>query len=165
MEAVAYDGTANRIGLSNVWPSQLLDIINFVRERQKVDHGEEIPPPRMPDVVQAYADPFQPATELRQICKDHGIEFVSYSTLGTQHQMRDGRNPVLNDVEIKNIAEKHNRSPAEVVLSWALQNEMSVIPRSRQHRHISELSNLLTEEPFLDEFDLAIFDRLEIEMN
>ncbi len=163
MEAVAHDGTANRIGLSNVWPSQLLDIINFVRERQR--DGQEFPPPLMPDVVQAYADPFQPATELRQICKEHGIEFVSYSTLGTQHQMRDGTNPVLNNVEINEIAAKHSRSPAEVVLSWALQNEMSVIPRSRQQNHISELSNLLTEDPFLDEFDLAVFDRLEIEMN
>lgn len=160
LEAVAFDGNANRIGLSNVWPSQLLDIIQFVRERQKNDDGKEFPPPRMPDVVQAYADPLQPATELRQICKDHGIEFVSYSTLGTQHQMREGRNPVLNNKDINNIAEKHGRSSAEVVLSWALQNDMSVIPRSRQGKHISELSNLLTGDPFLDTIDLEIFDRL-----
>ena len=162
MEAVAHDGNAERIGLSNVWPSQLLDIIQFVRERQKYDDGKGFPPPRMPDVVQAYADPLQPATELRQICKEHGIEFVSYSTLGTQHQMKGGKNPVLNNSDINAIAEKHDRSSAEVVLSWALQNDMSVIPRSRQSHHISELSNLLTGDPFLDEFDLATFDRIAI---
>ena len=37
-------------------------------------------PPRMPDVLQASADPLKPSRELREICKENGIEFVSYST-------------------------------------------------------------------------------------
>ena len=82
MEAVVgLDFSAKRIGLSNVHADQLLDIIAFVDER--LQRGETDPPPRMPDVLQAYADPLRPADELRAICKEHGIEFVSYSTLGT----------------------------------------------------------------------------------
>lgn len=82
MEAVAgLDFSAKRIGLSNVHPDQLLDIISFVEER--IQRGETYPPPRMPDVLQAYADPLHPADELRAICKEYNIEFVSYSTLGT----------------------------------------------------------------------------------
>lgn len=114
--------------MSNVWPSQLQEIINFVEERLKRYDGKG-PAPRLPDVIQAYADPLRPAKELRRMCEDYDIEFVSYSTLGTQHAMKNGYNPVLNNEEINTIAKKHRRSSAEVVLSWALQSGMSVIPR------------------------------------
>ena len=118
MEAVAgIDFNAKRIGLSNVYPEQLLDIINFVKEREEVGNG--YPPPRLPDVLQSYADPLRPALELREICEEHGIEFVSFSTLGTQ--WRQKTNPVLGNDDINDIANKVGRSPAEVVLSWALQ--------------------------------------------
>ncbi len=164
MEAVV-GKSANRIGLSNVWPSQLNDIIQFVKEREATyitgnGHG---PPPRMPDVLQAYADPLHPATELRNICREHGIEFVSYSTLGTQHAMRNGGNPVLANNKINEIAEKHDRSAAEVVLSWAIQSGMSVIPRSSKEKHIMELSSLLSPgETFLNSLELSTIDALAL---
>jgi len=82
MEAIAgVDFTAKRIGLSNVHPPELLDLIDFIQER--IENGETDPPPRLPDVLQAYADPLRPSDELREICEEYGIEFVSYSTLGT----------------------------------------------------------------------------------
>lgn len=158
---VGVDHNAKRVGLSNVRPSQLLDIIQFVKERQETYDGQG-PPPRMPDVLQAYADPIHPARELRKICQEHGIEFVSYSTLGTQHRMRNGSNPVLGNSDIHEIATKHNRSAAEVVLSWALHHEMSVIPRSTKEEHISELSNLLNGESFLDSLDIRTIDNLAL---
>ena len=122
MEAVVgVDGNAQRIGLSNISPAELLDIIQFVMERKEMGKDDVVyPPPRIPDVVQAYADPLHPAVELRELCHEYGIEFVSYSTLGTQHRM--GRNnPVLGNGEIQGIAHRFGRSAAEVVLSWALQ--------------------------------------------
>lgn len=163
MEAVVgEDKNAKRIGLSNVWPDELQDLINFVNER-KANYDGEGPPPRMPDVLQAYADPLHPARELRSICKEYGIEFVSYSTLGTQHMMKDGSNPVLTNEEINKIAEKHNRSAAEVVLSWAIQGGMSVIPRSTKEQHIMELSTLLSPDaPFLDHHDMSNIDAIAL---
>jgi diketogulonate reductase-like aldo/keto reductase len=154
MEAVAgIDHAAQRIGLSNVHPQDLLDIIHFVQQRSET--GETNPPPRKPDVVQAFADPLQPALELREICEQHGIEFVSYSTLGTQHVMRNGnKNPVLTHPIVQELAAKHNRSVAEVVLSWARQNNMSVIPRSSKKIHIEELARMLTDPMFLSSLDL-----------
>jgi diketogulonate reductase-like aldo/keto reductase len=158
MEAVAgIDHTAKRIGLSNVHPNELLDIIQFVQER--IQRKETNPPPRIPDVLQAYADPINTASELRQICQDHGIEFVSYSTLGTQHR-NIPENPVLTSMVVQRLAEKHQRSVAEVVLSWALQNDMSVIPRSTKKKHIEELARLLTDPTFLDPSDLEAMDTL-----
>jgi len=160
MEAVAgTDHNAKRIGLSNVSPNQLRDIIHFVKDREATYDGVG-PPPRIPDALQAYADPLQPASELRTICKENGIEFVSYSTLGTQHRMRDGSNPILGNTGINEIAERYNRSAAEVVLSWAIHNGMSVIPRSTKEQHISQLSSLLNWESFLKDEDVLAIDAL-----
>lgn len=157
--AVGIDHSTQRIGLSNVRPDELLDIIAFVRERRA--KGEKMPPPRFPDVVQAYADPIRPADELRRLCFQHGIEFVSYSTLGTQHRRSSG-NPVLDSSVVQKLAAKYSRSTAEVVLSWALQNGMSVIPRSSKKTHIQELARLLNPDKarFLDPVDLKAIDRL-----
>lgn len=158
MEAVVgIDHSARRIGLSNVSPHQLRDIIQFVKERPT----ESYPPPRMPDVLQAFADPLSPSEELRRICEFHGIEFVSYSTLGTQHQGGNS-NPVLTSDIVRSLAQRHGRSVAEVVLSWALQKNMSVIPRSTKEHHIAELANLLSQPPFLSPEDLEAIDSMKL---
>ena len=160
---VGLDYSARRIGLSNIYPNELLDIIAFVQQRQQQQQqqGGAYPPPRMPDAVQAFADPLQPNAALRKVCEEHGIEFVSYSTLGTQHRAA-GPNPVLTSPIVEELAERHQRSVAEVVLSWALQRNMSVIPRSGNPQHIQELSNLLYQPPFLNEIDLTAMDSMSL---
>jgi diketogulonate reductase-like aldo/keto reductase len=164
---VGLDHSARRIGLSNVSPTELLDIIEYVRNRQNKEPAPGQAPPRIPDAVQAFADPIQPAQELRRICREHGIEFVSYSTLGTQHRSSSSSgNPVLTSPIVQALAAKHKRSTAEVVLSWAVQLNMSVIPRSSQREHINELARLLpksgaTATGFLDADDLLQMDLLK----
>lgn len=145
---ISIDKNTKRIGLSNISPNELLDIILFVHERQKqnnnmISSDDSNSIPRIPDVVQAYSDPIHPNHELRIICIQNNIEFVSYSTLGTQHQMKNGVNPVLGNDVIIELATIYQRSTAEIVLSWAIQNNMSIIPRSTNQLHIQQLSNLL----------------------
>ena len=172
MEAVVgMDHSSRRIGLSNVHPQELKALIQNVQQRQrdweqsystKTFSNPHVARPRIPDVLQAFADPLQPAEELRQICQSYGIEFVSYSTLGTQHRNSGGNNPVLTSPTVRRLAAKHGRSVAEVVLSWALQNGMSVIPRSTRKDHIQELARLLKEDPtFLDQDDLQDMDSMK----
>jgi len=169
MEAiVGLDQSARRIGLSNVSPEELLDIIAFVNER--IENGEytsssSLPTPRYPDVLQTFADPLFPSKELHQICQQYGIQFVSYSTLGTQHEghnIRNLNNPVLDDPRIHRLAKKYEKSTAEVVLSWAIQRNMSVIPRSTKLLHIQQLANLLTNPTFVSKNDLQRIDGLEM---
>jgi diketogulonate reductase-like aldo/keto reductase len=157
---VGLDYSARRIGLSNVSPAELLDIIHFVRERQE-SGSTTMPPPRMPDAVQAFADPIYPSPDLRRICQQHGIEFVSYSTLGTQHRATPN-NPVLTHTIVRDLSDKYQRSTAEVVLSWALQNSMSIIPRSSREPHIVELATLINEpHGFLSQQDLLKMDSIQ----
>lgn len=162
MEAVVgLDHSAARIGLSNVNTEELKDIIEFVHERLHGSEQDQYPPPRMPDAVQIYADPLDSDVALRQLCSHHGIEFVSYSTLGTQHmRYENSRNPVLQSKVIQRIAAHHGRSAAEVVLSWAIQNGMSVIPRSSKVEHIKELAKLIHSPPFLTSEEVASIDAM-----
>lgn len=169
MEAVvALDHSAQRIGVSNVHSYHLEALIADIKMRQ--ERGDTNPPPRMPDVLQYFADPIQPSKEERRVCAEHGIEFVSFSTLGENH-LDDKGNPVpgnhvLTAPIIKNLAAKYERSGAEVVLSWALQNDMSVIPKSSNKEHIQELAHMLKDNPtFLDDKDsVKIEDELEYTM-
>ena len=182
MEAVVsgsgQDDSAQRIGLSNVHPPELLDLIEWThgrlveyeqhQEEEQSREGEDQaalsrrPRPRIPDVLQIYADPINPASEIRRICSEWGIEFVSYSTLGTQHRGTTD-NPVLSSPVVQSLAMKHQRSTAEVVLSWALQQDMSVIPRSSKPEHIEELARLLdpSSSQFLHPEDMDLMDTLD----
>ena len=178
-EIVFVDKVALRIGLSNVNEYELLDLIHDVENRMRLyekEHTSNIrrhnahyytpTPPRMPDVLQSYADPLHPATKLRAICKQYNIEFVAYSTLGTQHEMTytQSKNPVLSHPNVQLLANRYNRSTAEVVLSWAMSKGMSVIPRSGKKHHIQQLSKMLDEEnrQFLNHNDLQLIDGMAL---
>jgi diketogulonate reductase-like aldo/keto reductase len=96
--------------------------------------------------LQNWMDPLHPDTAVREWCAAHGVLYTSYSTLGTQHHSQDSNNPVLTHPVIVEIAKKHQVSPALVVLSWALQEGVAVIPRSSNPAHIKELAKLLPED-------------------
>ena len=89
-------------------------------------------------------DPFHQDRYVRELCADHGIHYTAYSTLGTQWQIRnrDNTNPVLESPLIMDLADHHKVSPALVTLSWALQEDVCVIPRSSNKEHIDEIAQL-----------------------
>jgi diketogulonate reductase-like aldo/keto reductase len=64
---------------------------------------------------------------------------------------------------VKKLADQYHRSTAEVVLSWALSRNMSIIPRSSKQEHIHQLARLLdpNNRYFLSESDLIQIDQLE----
>jgi diketogulonate reductase-like aldo/keto reductase len=97
-------------------------------------------------------DPLHQDSEVRQWCEENGVMYTSYSTLGTQH--RGDKNPVLTHPVIVSIAKAHKVSPAVVVLSWALELGVGVIPRSSNPKHIKELATVLGEDE--DDFGLSL---------
>jgi len=110
-----------------------------------------------PAVVQSHSDPLSPAVSLQRFCKQHGIAFQAYSSMGTQHAMaHGGRNPVLTNPTIKSIAERYDVTTGQVVLGWAIQNGQLVIPRSSKREHI--MQNL--HPALLSEEDLRAINRM-----
>ena len=81
----------------------------------------------------------------------HGIHVTSYMTLAYGHALKD---EVINA-----IAAKHNATPAQVILSWAMGEGYAVIPSSTKRENLA--SNLLAQDLHLDEDDRQAIAGLE----
>lgn len=86
--------------------------------------------------------------ELVDFCHNLGIVVTAYSPLGSGAIIREeinGRNretielpPVIQHDVVKAIAKKHNKSPAQVLLRFAFQRKLVVIPKSSHPTRIHE---------------------------
>lgn len=81
----------------------------------------------------------------------HGIHITSYMTLAY--------GKALKDETIARIAMKHNATPAQIILSWAMGEGYSVIPSSTRRENLA--SNLLARDLQLDEEDKSAIAALD----
>jgi alcohol dehydrogenase (NADP+) len=135
MEALVDHGKCRAIGLSDVGTNELKPIYESARIK--------------PAVVQVEAHPYLPETELLEFCKENGIVFLAFAPLG--HGMRPGP---LDDPVISAIAARVGKTPAQVLLAWAVQRGTAVLttPRSAARaRENFEISAL--PEDALDEIN------------
>ncbi|BDB24390.1 2,5-didehydrogluconate reductase DkgB [Cupriavidus sp. P-10] len=95
--------------------------------------------------------PYLQNRKLTAFLKDQGIAVTSYMTLAY--------GKVLNDPVIAEIARKHDATPAQAVLAWALQLGYAVIPSSTKRENLA--SNLLARDLRLDETDMLKIAALE----
>jgi len=77
--------------------------------------------------------------------KDQGIHVTAYMSLAYGE--------VLKDPVIQAIADRHQATPAQVALAWALQQGYAVIPSSTRRENLA--SNLLAADLHLGEADMA----------
>lgn len=90
-----------------------------------------------PTVNQVECHPHYRQEELIKFCNVEGIHVQAYSSLGTSTNTSLLKDPVVN-----NIAMKLNVSPARLLLKWALQQGISVIPKAIKKEHIRDNINL-----------------------
>ncbi len=83
--------------------------------------------------------------------KQNGIAVTSYMTLAYGKALAE---PV-----IKTIAEQHGATPAQVILSWAMQLGYGVIPSSTKAANLA--SNLLAQKLCLNAADMALIATLD----
>src|SRR5690625_1303907 len=84
-----------------------------------------------PVVNQVECHPYFQQAELKSFCNQHDIYIESYSPL-------DRGNVVLKDTVITELANKHNKTPAQIILRWHLQENCIVIPKSETPSRIEE---------------------------
>ncbi|MFD2923386.1 aldo/keto reductase [Halobacillus naozhouensis] len=99
-----------------------------------------------PAVNQVECHPYLAQNELKEFCHENGILLEAWAPI-----MQGG--DVLTDDVIQSIAREHNKSSAQVIIRWHLQNGTIVIPKSITPSRI--------EENF-DVFDFTLSDE---EMN
>jgi 2,5-diketo-D-gluconate reductase A len=131
-------GKARAIGVSNFKPAHLDRII--------AETGV------VPAVNQIQLSPAIPRREQRAYDTEHGIVTESWSPIG-------GSGDLLAEPVLAGLAEKHGRTPSQIVLRWHVQNGLVAIPKSRNPERMAE--NLAVFDFELDAEDLAALDRLD----
>lgn len=107
----------------------------------------------IPAVNQIELHPKLQQKNMTTFAKKHHIQIQAWAPL-----MQGG---LFNDPTLLNIAEKHNRSTAQIILRWHLQQEVIAIPKSiKEHRMIENKSILDFE---LDAQDLDLISKLDCE--
>jgi alcohol dehydrogenase (NADP+) len=133
MESLVDIGRCRAIGLSDISLSELLPIYESARIK--------------PAVVQVEAHPYLPETELLKFCKEKGIVLLAFAPLG--HGIRPG---LLEDPVISAIAMRVGKTPAQVLLAWAVQRGTALLTtpktaaRARENFDISPLSEDALDE-------------------
>jgi len=131
-------GKARAIGVSNFKPAHI--------DRLIAETGVT------PAVNQIQLSPAIPRREQRAYDTEHGIVTESWSPIGAGGDL-------LRQSAIVGVAEKHGRTPGQVVLRWHVQNGLVAIPKSRDPERMAQ--NLAVFDFELDGDDLAALDSLD----
>jgi alcohol dehydrogenase (NADP+) len=123
MESLVDHGRCRAIGLSDISVNELLPIYESARIK--------------PAVVQVEAHPYLPETELLEFCKEKGVVFLAFAPLG--HGMRPGP---LEDPVISAIALRVGKTPAQVLLAWAVQRGTALLTTPRTAARARENFNI-----------------------
>ena len=137
MERAKADGLVKSIGVSNFLP-------HFVRE--VLDAGSTVPA-----VNQVELHPTFQQRDVQSIDSNHRIVTEAYSPLGTGADLSNGT--------IGEIAARHGKTPAQVIIRWHLQAGRIVIPKSVTPERIAQ--NFDVTDFALSATDLEAIDALD----
>lgn len=116
MQHLREDGRVRAIGVCNFLAPRLEELLAFADVPPAVDQVEHHPRLRQHD--------------LRDFCKAHGITMQAWAPI-----MRGG---VAKIPEIVEIAQAHDKTPAQVTIRWILQHGVTTIPKSVHRERIAE---------------------------
>ena len=119
LEGLVEDGRCKAIGLSNVNFETLQEIVEAARTK--------------PAVVEVESHPYLPEWDLLEYCLKHGIVLLAFAALGHGMEPR-----LLDHPVIIAIAQRLRKTPAQVVLAWALQRGTALLTTSVTPSRIQE---------------------------
>lgn len=126
MEELYREGKVRAIGVSNFQPDRLIDLII---------HNEVVPA-----VNQVETHPFNQQIESAKFMKENSVQIQSWAPFA------EGKNNLFQNEVLVSIAEKYNKSVAQVVLRWLTQRDVVVIPKSVRKERIIENFNIFDFE-------------------
>ncbi|KAK4100608.1 NAD(P)H-dependent D-xylose reductase-like protein [Parathielavia hyrcaniae] len=152
MESLVEKGLSKSIGVSNFQAQLLYDLLRYAKIR--------------PATLQVEHHPYLVQQELLNLAKKEGIAVTAYSTFGPasfkEFNMAHATEltQLTDDETIKAIAAKYNKQPSQVLLRWATQRGLAIIPKSTSPARMKE--NIESSNFDLSEEDIATissFDR------
>ena len=132
MEELYREGKVRAIGVSNFHMDRLIDLI--------LHHDVT------PAVNQIETHPFCQQVESAEFMKQHGVQIESWAPFA------EGRNNMFQNEVLVSIANKHNKSVAQVILRWLTQRGIVAIPKSVHKERIVENFQIFDFE--LDQEDM-----------
>ncbi|NPC94151.1 aldo/keto reductase [Bacillus sp. WMMC1349] len=131
LEKLYKDGRVRAIGVSNFNIHHLESLLEDAEIKPMVNQVEFHP--RLTQL------------ELRSYCKKHGIQVEAWSPLM--------RGKLLDHEVLSKIAHQYNKSVAQVILRWDLQNEVITIPKSIKEPRIIENADIFDFELSKDDME------------
>jgi len=151
MESLVHKGLAKNIGISNFQGSLILDLLRYAKIR--------------PATLQIEHHPYLVQPTLLKLAESEGIAVTAYSSFGPQsfielEWQKAKDTPVLFEHPIvTKIAERTKKTPAQVLLRWATQRGLAVIPKSNNPERLQQ--NLEVTDFDLTQEDLDAISGLD----
>ncbi|RZU67044.1 diketogulonate reductase-like aldo/keto reductase [Microterricola gilva] len=145
LETLLADGAVRAIGVSNFMPDHL--------ERLLAETSI------VPAVNQIEVHPYFQQRELQALHARHGILTQAWSPIGGITSYRGGEKSTFDDATLLAIAGEHDKTVAQVMLRWHLQQGRSAIPKSVRAARIAENIDVFDFE--LTPQQLAAIDALD----
>lgn len=139
MEELYKEGKVRAIGVSNFQPDRLIDLII---------HNEVVPA-----VNQVETHPFCQQLESHDFMKENGVQIESWGPFA------EGKNNMFENEVLASIAEKYNKSVAQIILRWLTQRGVVAIPKSVRKERILENFDIFNFE--LNKEDIASITELD----
>lgn len=134
MEELVTAGLVRNIGVCNYNVALLRDLLSQAEIR--------------PAVLQVELHPYLTQEKLLRFCSEEGIAVTGFSPLGAVSYvpigMAEQNESVLDKPVVHSAAERHRKTPAQVVLRWGVQRGTAIVPKTSRPERLRE--------------NLAIFD-------
>ncbi len=131
MEEFYREGRVRAIGVSNFQPDRIMDLIV---------HNEVVPA-----VNHIETHPFNQQIETQKFLQENRVQIESWGPFA------EGKNNIFQNEVLLALAEKYQKTVAQVILRWLTQRGVVVIPKSVRQERIAENFNVF-------DFDLSSGD-------
>lgn len=142
MEALYREGRIRAIGVSNFQPDQLMDLIV---------HHEVVPA-----VNQIECHPFNQQVETQAFLRANRIQMEAWAPFA------EGQHGIFENEVLRSIADKYQKTVAQVILRWLTQRGIVAIPKSVRKERIEENFNVFDVELSPEDMEtIAALDQKE----
>ena len=138
-------GIFNSIGVANFHTQLLYDMLGYAKIR--------------PAVLQVEHHPYLVQPHLIEMAQENDIVVTAYSSFGPQSYLEMGSErakaagSLLENPVVTEIASKYEKTPAQVLLRWATQRNIVVIPKSNNTERLEQNLNSVSFDMTKDELN------------
>jgi diketogulonate reductase-like aldo/keto reductase len=139
MEELYQQGKIRAIGVSNFLPDRMMDLIIH----NKIT----------PAINQIEVNPFYQQIEAHKFLEDNGVKVEAWAPFA------EGKNNIFQNELLLTLAEKHNKSVAQVILRWVIQRGIIALAKTTHKGRMLENISIFDFE--LSKDDMAVFESLD----